>query len=887
MSSHGNARFLPGVLISDRWRVVARLGAGGMGEVYRADDLRLGEAVALKFLPERLERDPALRERFLGEAKLARKVSHPNVCRVFDLGEVDGRPFLSMEYVDGEDLGTLLSRIGRLPPDKAVQVAREICAGLAAAHAQGILHRDLKPTNVMLDGRGHARITDFGLATIADATDAKDAFAGTPAYMAPEQLRGELPSRASDVYALGLVLYEIFTGHRAFDAATPAEQSRLKSTTTPNRPSSLAPGIDPATERVILRCLAPDPAQRPPSVGAIAAGLPGGDPLAAALAAGETPSPELVAAGVGGDTIPARAANAWLALGVLMIVALVSWVPTRQLLTRAPLEKPPAVLLDRARAICDSLGWTARKDDYSRLVYRQAVAAGVAASLGLHDVSQADPKEFQRVFGLAYWSSPTVLRPLSNEDWTPIFGDPAPSGGFVTLMIDGAGNLSQFQAIPFAMDSANGPDRTLDLAAVLRLVGFADTSRVVRATPLLAVPAAFDRRDAWRLVTAGSGRDTIHAELASYRGRVVNLVAATVEGIRDGAIRQLDAPQPLPVPTVVFDWTMVLLVLVSAWRAFVNLRTGRADARGAVRVAVAITSVAMGANLLVFHRNEGWDTFPKVVLLLLDSIGRPMLACFVLYAAFEPVLRNTWPHLMVAWARVLDGRWRDTRVGADVLVGTSASVALFVAGYGLQYAWGTATHTFMLPGMLDSPADSTDTLMGGGWPFAQILLSVATAGYATLTYAGALALVTSWTRQRWVGSLVGAACSCALLLGHGANGPFDAVMMLLLLGVWTLVMVRLGLVGGAAFLSTWQVLRFFPMVTPGASWYWPVTAVGLAAIAVLLVGGYLLARGTGRVRAPSELAPAPAPVDVTSPARPRGDTPSSAATVLHDRDGGA
>src|SRR4030095_6435372 len=126
-------------------------------------------------------------------------------------GEIDGRPFLSMEYVDGEDLAGLLRRIGHLPKDKAVQIARQICAGLAAAHEQGVLHRDLKPANVMIDGRGRAKITDFGLAVLAEG-DGQEHGAGTPAYMAPEQLEGQAATVRSDVYALGLVLYELFTG---------------------------------------------------------------------------------------------------------------------------------------------------------------------------------------------------------------------------------------------------------------------------------------------------------------------------------------------------------------------------------------------------------------------------------------------------------------------------------------------------------------------------------------------------------------------------------------------------------------------------------------------------------------------------------------------------
>ena len=161
-------RFLPGRLVAGRYRIIALLGKGGMGEVYRADDLTLGQAVAMKFLPDDAARDEGLLERFRNEVRMARRVSHPNVCRVYDVGEVEGQTFFTMEYVDGEDLASLLRRIGRLPPDKALDIARQLCAGLAAAHTKGVLHRDLKPANIMLDGRGQVVITDFGLAGVAD-----------------------------------------------------------------------------------------------------------------------------------------------------------------------------------------------------------------------------------------------------------------------------------------------------------------------------------------------------------------------------------------------------------------------------------------------------------------------------------------------------------------------------------------------------------------------------------------------------------------------------------------------------------------------------------------------------------------------------------------------
>src|SRR5688572_26482314 len=179
------ARFLPGTMLDRRYRIVAPLGRGGMGEVYRAEDLKLGHPVALKFLSADVESDPARRELLLDEVRVARQVSHPHVCRVWDVGEADGLTFIAMEFVDGENLDSLLRRIGRLPEDRAVRVARELCAGLAAVHDQGLLHRDLKPANVMIDGRGRVRLTDFGLAALAGTVGGAAVRHGTPAYMAP------------------------------------------------------------------------------------------------------------------------------------------------------------------------------------------------------------------------------------------------------------------------------------------------------------------------------------------------------------------------------------------------------------------------------------------------------------------------------------------------------------------------------------------------------------------------------------------------------------------------------------------------------------------------------------------------------------------------------
>jgi len=363
-SATDEGRFPPGTLLLERYRVIALLGAGGMGEVYRASDLKLGQPVALKFLPEAIAEDERALARFRNEVRIARQVSHPNVCRVYDIGEFEGQHYISMEYVDGEDLASLLRRIGRLPADKALDIARRLCAGLAAAHEKGVLHRDLKPANVMLDGRGHVLITDFGLAGLAGQFQGADIRSGTPAYMAPEQLGSREVTARSDIYSLGLVLYEMFTGRRPFEAGTVDELVRMQSSASPVGPATVVRDLDPAVERVILRCLDPDPARRPASALAVAAGLPGGDPVAAALAAGETPSPEMVAAaGEGAEGIAPRLAAALLAVVVVGLIACAAFSGRIAMQSRMPFDTPVGALAGKAREILASLGYAGKPFD--------------------------------------------------------------------------------------------------------------------------------------------------------------------------------------------------------------------------------------------------------------------------------------------------------------------------------------------------------------------------------------------------------------------------------------------------------------------------------------------------------------------------------------------
>ena len=274
-----------GELFAGRYRIVDRIGRGGMGEVFRAEDLELDQTVALKFLPAVIENDPDRRARLRNEVRAARSVSHPNVCRVYDIGESEGRLFLSMELVDGEDLACLLHRRGRLPFDEALGIARQIAFGLAAAHECGVLHRDLKPANVMIDSRGIARIADFGLAELSASVRDHRAREGTPSYMSPEQLEGREATSASDLYALGLVFYELFTGEKLGGGRSVKEPGLVQSTALELPP--LLDDLDPSIGRIIRRCLEADPARRLATARSAAAALPGGGRNGAAFDAAQ------------------------------------------------------------------------------------------------------------------------------------------------------------------------------------------------------------------------------------------------------------------------------------------------------------------------------------------------------------------------------------------------------------------------------------------------------------------------------------------------------------------------------------------------------------------------------------------------------------------------
>ncbi len=803
--------FVPGAILAERYRIIARVGRGGMGEVYRADDLRLGQPVALKFLPPALEHDDNARERLLAEVRLARTIAHPNVCRVYDIGDLPGengapaRTFLCMEYIDGEDLGSLLRRIGRLPPAKALDIARQLCAGLSAAHQRGVLHRDLKPANVMIDGRGQARIADFGIAVeatpendgVADAERSGDN-AGTLAYMAPERLSGEAATVQSDLYALGLILYETVTGSAAFRATSLREWQQAHLLSVPSNPSNIVSDVDPAVERAILRCLEKDPAKRPASAAQVAASLPGGDPLAAAIAAGETPSPAMVAAS-GDDGILTRPkAWGWFAAAVVSLAVAVWSLASVLLINHTPMPLDTAALERRAREITVSLGYVAPPRDWvsewehrskpQRLLFRFRQSPG-------------------ELFAGVRFGRPLVVPFLYPED--------------IELRMDARGRLENLDIGGTLDYSDTTGARPVDWTPLLTAIG-ADTPPVPSSSRRW--PSAFlsDTRDAWTAVIDGVPSEI---EAAALRGRPVSLRIRKI-----GAADEHPAPSSRPLPWLVsvlvgFGVGVVVMLGVLARR---NLRLGRGDRRGATRLAVFVFVASCLFEVLVRHwAVREFDLLFGFVSSLLVPVFFAVLT-WICYVGLEPFARRHWPSLLVSWARLLDGRPRDGIVGQSVLAGVVAGTLGTIVSAGVN-VMNRANVGFVYDLRWTWPAVEIDKLADASFQGALIV--------------GMLVIARMVFRRNWAAwsVLVVFMLADASQTGQETGSNSWGALLVLYLGVALMLgtLHRFGLLGLIVMTAVGSALHAAPLTLDPSRWYFWRGAPAVIFVLALAVLGFL------------------------------------------------
>src|SRR5262245_12788356 len=819
-----------------------------MGEVYRADDLSLGQSVALKFLPQKLARDADRLQRLRGEVKTARQVAHPNVCRVYDLGEANGQLFISMEYVDGQDLGALLAQINRLPEERGVEIARQLCLGLGAIHDRGLLHRDLKPGNIMLDGRGQVRITDFGLAAPADGLKPEEIRDGTPAYQSPEQFAGREVTARSDLYALGLILYELFTGKRPFKATELLELARSHAEDPPSRPSSHISGLNPAIERIILKCLEKEPRDRPRTAYEVLAALPGGDPLQAALAAGQTPSPEMVAnAKTEGSLHPLVGLT--LLIATLALMALViSLNPRVRLFELVPQERSPRDLAATARELVKQFGYTAPPRD---AVYGLAEHEKMLKLLRERDKTAMrwSPLATGQPPAVFFWyrESPDWMQPLGRnaprivahhgQAWAdnPPFTQP----GMVRLCLDMKGRLIEFQAIPRDEQTKTAAP-SIDWTQILRDAGLKDMQETKESPANWTPPLFVDERLAWHGFYADCPDVPVRAEAGLVKGRLAFFHAAPDRNPNQPM--ELHAQSAVMPKSESYLRAIVAGIHIGVWTigialAWHNTRCGRSNLRGATILSLAI----FGAYLLAWvfsahHVPRFWDIQQTFTAELGDNI---YLAAFIFvqYLAMEPFVRRRWPWRVVAWNRLLAGRWRDPLVGRDVLVGT-----LVGAAWSLFFKL-----TILAPLWLGRPMEEVEKL------YSPVLTCSPVVALATIfvqaivpTLAGFFMIFVFFllSRREWIAAIIYVLVwGIPTCLVPTENRDVLIVSVVAFSMVLVVMYLRFGLLAVAASSIPADIVSIAPVTFNFSAWYASDSVVYLAVLVGLAVYGFVVSSG--------------------------------------------
>ncbi|MFN0150257.1 MAG: serine/threonine-protein kinase [bacterium] len=825
-----SARFESGTKLGSRYRVVALLGRGGMGEVYRADDLELGQSVALKFLPESLARSAEELSRFRGEVRVARQIAHPNVCRVYDIGEADGHVFLSMEYIDGEDLASVLRRLGRPSSEKAMEIARQICLGLAAAHESGMLHRDLKPANIMIDGRGRVRITDFGLAGLADELAREVGVVGTPAYMAPEQLAGGRVSVRSDLYALGLVLYEIFTGKRVFSSTNIAELKQMHESGSVTTPSSLVRDLDPAVERVVLRCLEKDPELRPPSAYAVLGGLPGGDPLAAAMAAGETPSPELVANAADRGSLSPLAAMACVAGGLIGIAI---WAGVLSPGFRE-LTQPTQILSVRATDILEKTGSFDELPGHTAEGFDRNYAH-------LEHLRENKEKRADGRSAIYFWRrwSPRSLQASSIHSEVVYVNDPPLlATGQARVLLDPEGRLVGLESFPSDTLLA-APARTLDWNVLFEAAGL-DPATFAPAALVRPIPATCDSSAAWTGPLPWANAEAVTLQAGASRGRLVYFTVVHDWGASTAPL-ELSAEEPVTA----LHWSDFLLFTLLSGAASVyfatrNLRLGRGDRKGATRIAVFVFVMNILESAFTTRLSE--DGLLSVGMDWMNgfAFGHSLMHAVVMwfaYVALEPYVRRLWPRLLVSWARLVSGRPRDPLVGRDLLIGGVAGIVMMAASAVVHFAavrFGSGTVSPLVSSsMLASVASLANT--GFGLAYGGSVCVLDSLNILVLVLVLRLLLQRTWpavliAALLRAGSMVfaGAATEGWLVVGLNA---------LIFYGGGIFLVMRFGLLAGATGAFVTIVLGAAVATLDLSSWYANRALVPMALLVGILIYG--------------------------------------------------
>lgn len=830
-------RFVDGQRVAERFRIAALLGSGGMGEVYLAHDELLGETVALKTLSPALATSREGIATLIEEAKAARAVSHPHVCRVFDAGLADGVPYLAMEYVRGRDLSACLGSDGRLGRDAALRLARQLAQALSAIHGKGLLHRDLKPANVLIDDHGNAHLTDFGLAGPVTAPDARSPGAGTPGYVAPEVLAGAPPSVASDLFAFGVMLFEAVTGRRAFLSHASVRALAAKRDDAPSL-ARFGVETDPVLERIIAACLAPDPAERPHSAGALAAALTIDDPLTAVIALGQHPSPRVIAASGARGFLEARQAIR-AGLAVLSMLAGYAVLTAHTVSPEAAgLDRSPEHWAESARVVIEEAGVPADERGRSYRGYGGFGGArepGMLYPRGLGD--RGDDVFFwyrESRDGFANWN---LLSTITNSGRVSETEPPLTDFTSQTVWIDPRyDRLVWFQTTPAPIEERTATQGEADFAPLFARAAL-DSSRLVRAQPVIALATACAERWSWQGTI--EAREIV-VEAGALEGRPC-LFAVFERAKDDAASARAASREDLAFVFVyVFSPLLLFAALGLAW---VNLRRGRGDPWGAFRLAIfAFVTLALEYVLATDYPSSP----PIAAIFVVGGLAPPLLGAtgaFVLYMAFEPWAQRFWPRTLVSWSRLLQRRIDDPLVASHVVIGVLMGIAIEMAASACVAADALATRQELplaraalasLPGVRHALAFVCNA------PFEGLFLALI--WLSLLVVFRAIARRASFAITLTV---VAAALPLALMVPKPLS--FLALAGLVQAAVGVTVLVRYGLLPCAVAETCSYLLANVPMTLDPGAWFAASPVAAFGTIALLgLAGAWAL----GRARAP-------------------------------------
>ena len=819
------------------YKVLEKIGQGGMGEVFLAQDTSLDRKVALKFLPEDLQQDPTARKRFLREAKSAAALDHPFICKIYQVGEAEEKPFIAMEYLQGITLREKLAG-GPFPVREAVETASEIAEALEAAHKQSIVHRDLKPSNIMLTIERHVKVMDFGLAKrvgpidepeqeITTALTREGMAIGTVPYMSPEQVRGQPLDTPSDIFSFGVVFFEMLTGVHPFRKATSLDTASAILRDDPPPLGKYVTELPEALQHVVNKTLAKNPQERCQSVREVLVDLKqftGALPLSPGTDGLQTPDTrESGVAALAAEGEASRGfspAVAWMCLvGTMLALAATFWMAGQSRLSQiVPLPKSPELLIADARAILEDLGYPTPQRDSTHGFVRDAryidhLMTQERSATWWELLARGEPN----VIRFWYRESPRYLVPHRTTEFFPAEHDPPLSvPGMVSLQLDPRGRLRRLEAVPVDLEGSSEESMAADWGSLFAAAQL-DLEDFTPDRPESSPSSPAYRQAAWQGTYPDAAEIPIRIEAAFFGGLPVAFEIQEPwdePGEPGGGSGFVQAADVVPDAWASFAHVALQLVLILTLVLLAqrNFRANRGDRKLAFRLAcyffgLVVLSWVFAAN----HVLEG-----SQVEILFGALYRAFFAfglAWLFYIALEPYARRLWPQTLISWVCLLEGRFREPRVGRDVLAGCTYGIgcALMFQILGMAAGWLGG-----VPPRPDLPVHPAELIALGGvresiGELFSIQVNIST---LILYLIGALVLLKLICRRTWLAVVVHA----VLYVFVYASG-FGLAGIVLSISFWYLVFFRFGWVSVLVGTFIQDLLHGYPLTTDLSAWY--------------------------------------------------------------------